>query len=197
MTLRGKWALELPEIEKLLGERDLASLKGFLTKEEDRYRVPWGLRHEDFARQNVFIGTTNKAEDYLPAEGKNRRFAPIKLLGKVFFDDLKQDREQLWAEAYFRFKTGETWHLDDESNVLQDLRNERAQKPNWSDTLEEFFNEYQIDKIHTSVICNHLGFDDKKPPMIFVKDLKIWMERKGWKKGSFRANGKLAKGYKK
>ena len=195
MSLRGKWAIEFAEIDKMFTNTNTAILKSFLTKEVDRYRVPWGLTHEDFARQNVFIGTTNQLENYLPGEGKNRRFAPVRLYSKVFFDLLKIDRKQLWAEAVYRFKQGEEWHLDDDSTTLQMLRDSRAHKPNWSDSLDEFLNEYNIDKIHTSIIASHLGFDDKKPPDSFSKDLKNWMEKRGWKSGQFRSNGKKGRGY--
>ena len=95
----------------------------------------------------------------------------------------------------YRVKQGEEWHLDDDSTTLQMLRDSRAHKPNWSDSLDEFLNEYNIDKIHTSIIASHLGFDDKKPPDSFSKDLKNWMEKRGWKSGQFRSNGKKGRGY--
>jgi len=52
----------------------------------------------------------------LKDESGARRFWPIEC-GAIRIDDLRRDRDQLWAEARFRFEGGATWWLDNKTLV--------------------------------------------------------------------------------
>lgn len=113
---RGVWIIELAELATLTrGERE--KVKAFLSRQVDRFRLPYGKRASEHPRQCVFAGTTN-ADAYLQDETGARRFWPVRV-GHIDLVGLRQDKDQLWAEAVQRFKAGAPWWLQDGEQELQ------------------------------------------------------------------------------
>ena len=106
--LRGRWIIEAAELSGMK-KADVEHLKAMLSRRIDRARMAWGRLPIETPRQCVIIGTTNKSE-YLRDTTGNRRFWPV--LVKAFkIDELKRDRDQLWAEAAARETRGEQIRL--------------------------------------------------------------------------------------
>ncbi len=104
----GAWLVELAELAGLR-RSDIEHVKKILTAQKDKFRVPYGRTPEDFPRQCVFAGTTN-AQEFLKDATGNRRFFPVKV-GIADIEAIQRDRDQVWAEAFQRFKNGESWHV--------------------------------------------------------------------------------------
>lgn len=104
MNIQGVWVHELGELA-VFNRADTEKLKNFITQPVDKIRPPHGRRTIPFPRQTVFIGTTNRSE-YLKDDSGERRWWPVKI-GQVKFDLLREDREQLFAEAVEAFQFGE------------------------------------------------------------------------------------------
>jgi putative DNA primase/helicase len=118
-VLARKWCVELGELESLR-ERQVAAIKRYVSQSVDTYRPSYGHKAQDFPRQCVFAGTTNDFA-YLKDGTGARRFWPLVVLGIKLEDGrfgvdlnlLQTWRDQLFAEAYFRYKQGEAWHITD------------------------------------------------------------------------------------
>jgi predicted P-loop ATPase len=114
-SIQGVWIMEMGELAGLR-KAEMETIKHFISKCEDRYRVAYGKRTESFPRQCIFIGTTNN-RDFLNDPTGNRRFWPVDVAitnpVKNIWSDLSQPLiDQLWAEAVTLYKAGESVFLD-------------------------------------------------------------------------------------
>ena len=115
--LQGAWIVELGELASLK-KAEIEQIKHFITKAEDRYRVAYGRRVENFPRQCVFFGTTNN-KDFLKDPTGNRRFWPLDTMEQnptknIFKDLTAYEIDQMWAEAYHYYQQGEPIFLSEE-----------------------------------------------------------------------------------
>lgn len=95
--LQGKWIIEFSEIESFSSKHESGVLKKFISRPVDHYRASYGRRTQDFPRQCIFAGSTNKTQ-YLTDETGGRRYWPV-VCGDIRIDEIRRDRDQLWAEA--------------------------------------------------------------------------------------------------
>ena len=79
-----KWICELGEISSTL-KRDIDSIKAFLTRSIDEYRLPYGRTSIQYPRMTAFCGTVND-EKFLLDQTGNRRFAVIPLDDDFYID---------------------------------------------------------------------------------------------------------------
>jgi len=108
--MRGYWFLEVAELFGMR-EDNQERIKSFLTRQDDVQRLPYDRLTGKFKRQSVFCASSNKLS-YLFGEEGNRRFWPVKC-GKINIEWLKENRNQLFAEACIRWKEGERLYLDE------------------------------------------------------------------------------------
>ncbi len=112
-ALRRKWIVEFSELDAL-GSADLARVKAFISSVKDSYRPSYGRSTIDFPRQCVFVGTVNpNGAGYLNDTTGARRFCPV-IVGKVDLEKVREERDQLWAEAFLRYRNNEKWHMRDD-----------------------------------------------------------------------------------
>lgn len=102
-NLEGAWICEVSELLAMTKTKEQEAVKSFLTRLNDRYRMPFDKRVTDHPRQCLFIGTTNK-EQFLTDKTGNRRFYPVKVnqSGYDLFEhesEIKEYIRQCWAEA--------------------------------------------------------------------------------------------------
>src|SRR5690606_18813858 len=101
------WCCELGELDGTFRKSDVAALKAFLSQERDEIRLPYAPTASVFRRRTVFVGTVNDATFLADTTG-NRRFWPLTVTRvDVGWDD--EEVDQLWAEAWGRYLTGEKW----------------------------------------------------------------------------------------
>jgi predicted P-loop ATPase len=167
--LRGKWLVEVAEL-RAYSRAAIDHFKEFLTRDTERFRPPWGRKEVHEPRQCVFVGTTNK-ELYLRDETGNRRFWPVKI-GKIDLDSLQRDRDQLFAEAVYRFRKGEAWWPDGEFEraTIADEQETRYEADVWEQPIADFLARLPegtlLQPKRTTIlsIATHaLDFEDERP----------------------------------
>lgn len=129
-AIEGGWICEVSELLALTKVKEQEAVKSYLTRLNDRYRMPFDKRTTDHPRQCIFIGTTNK-EQFLTDKTGNRRFYPIKVQqsGYELFNHEAECREyiaQCWAEAKVLFDKGELYPFAD-VKLIKDIRAAQAE----------------------------------------------------------------------
>lgn len=115
MLISTKWLLELAELSAMKST-DTEVLKAFISKREDQFRAPYARTIERHPRRCVFVGSTN-AQDFLRDETGNRRYWPV-AVKKLNLSALREERDQLFAEAVAAYLAGEAWWMEGEEAMI-------------------------------------------------------------------------------
>jgi len=110
------WIVELGELDSTFRKSDIAVLKAFLSQQVDEIRVPYAHKSSQFARRTSFVASVNDLQ-FLVDETGNRRFVPI-AVEAIDVGWSEGEMEQVWAEAYSRYCTGEKWWPTSEEEIL-------------------------------------------------------------------------------
>ena len=144
--LQGNWIVELAEMA-VLGKPGIENLKAFITRQVDRIRPAYGRTVENFKRQCIFFGTINpEKQGYLKDPTGNRRFWPVAL---KHFDlhKLREERDELWAQAVAAFKKGENIYVEGrETAAMIDAEViKRQQEDPWFELLETYIEGHYME----------------------------------------------------
>lgn len=120
------WIIEAGELH-VHNRADSFHFKTWLTRQEERYRPPYGRVEECVPRPSVMVGTTNEPR-YLKDQSGGRRFWPVVCTG-IDIEWLTAWRDQIWAEAHYCWRSGhpywpgrefETEHIKPEQENRRD-----------------------------------------------------------------------------
>lgn len=160
--ISGLWLIEVSEMAKILrGNQE--DVKGFLARKNEKYRPAYGRHTVTQPRQCVFAGTTN-ADQYLNDPTGERRYWPVKCVGKIDLDGLTRDREQLFAEAVLRYRLREPYWLStpEELSLADQITSDRTEHDPWQDRIERYCAGFQRQAITMEtlfVACIGIPFD--------------------------------------
>jgi len=134
--MQGVWGIELAELDSF-NKAENTRAKQFFGSQTDRYRPSYGRMSKEFARQCVFIGTTNQ-DHYLKDATGNRRYWPV-TCSKIDRDAITADRDQLWAEALWMFNEGYPWWVEDtHKHLFESEQDDRFESDVWEDLVREW-----------------------------------------------------------
>lgn len=89
------------------GKKESSFLKAMITTSQDHFRPPYGSSVEVFDRRCTLYGCGNRQE-FLQADTSGyRRYAIVEVDRLLDFQGLERVRDQLWAEAWHRYLSGE------------------------------------------------------------------------------------------
>ena len=111
-VIAGKMIVEMSELATVR-KGDMEALKAVLTTCVDEARLSYERDAKAYPRTCIFAGTTNEVgQAYIADLTGARRFWPVHVgeCASVLTLLLKQDRDQLWAEAVEAYEGGEDWY---------------------------------------------------------------------------------------
>lgn len=139
--IQGTWINEVGELTAM-SKQETSAVKQFLSKREDIYRAAYGRRTERHPRRCVFFGTSNDRE-FLKDTTGNRRFWPVDVgvhpAIKSIWNDLPEEVDQIWAEAYMYWALGEQLHL---TKDIEDMAYEQQESHRETSGKEGLISEY-------------------------------------------------------
>lgn len=155
------WLIEVSEMQQN-NRADVDAIKAFITRKVDIIRAAYARHTREIPRQSIMIGTMNlEAESGWIKDGTGgRRFWGVQT-GTIDIPGLKLVRDQLFAEAYARYKKGERPYLDQASVVAEARKEQRSRR--------------QIDP-WTEKISEWLDNDDFGQQREVVTSLEIWTD---------------------
>jgi len=136
------WLTELGELEATLRRSELERLKAFMSRREDRLRVAYGRTDSRFQRRTVFVASANSAAILTDLTG-SRRFAVLSV-SNMALDWSDEEIDQLWAEAFFRYYSGEQWWPTAEEEIA--LRGAAQRFETTSDIEERLLERYDWER---------------------------------------------------
>lgn len=184
--MRSVWIYEMAELDAF-NKAESNRAKAFFSAQEDNYRPSYARRNIKAPRQCVIAGTTNQ-DHYLKDVTGNRRYWPVKC-HDIDLQALRADRDQLWAEAYYRYKQKETWHVNrDELHLFEVAQEDRYQEDVWEtlivnwlhDPNQRFTNEF------TSAVIMEKALEMQKAAMKPPEHTRVGLIMKRLKWGKSR-----------
>lgn len=142
LRLMSTWIWTVSELGATTRKNDREALKSFLTLETVRDRKAYGKFDIQGPAVTNFIGTINNEGGFLSDPTGNRRFMACRLLNMDWSYN-KLDIDQIWAQAYDLYLTGEPWDL---------LLDEAKQAREINDT-------YQVDDLIEAAILKYFQVD--------------------------------------
>ena len=159
------WIVDLGEFDRMMRSNTVGSMKAYISSNKSVLRRAYAAKNEFFYRRNVFCGTVNPKE-FLKDRTGNVRYWCIPIRQLLSTEHI--DMQQLWAEVYEIYKTGERWWLIPEEEKMLEENNKRfLEICSFEETFLSEYEPYTENKI-----------TDKVPLLRF--GIKSLMLKLGW-----------------
>ena len=194
MQVAGVWCVEIAELAAMK-RADQDKLKAFLSRQKDRLRLPYGRNVVEQLRSSIFISTTN-LDDWAKDETGGRRYWPVTCSGRVDTDGIACLRDQIWAEAVARYRSGEDWWITDPA-IIKQAEAEVADRyvgDVWDDLIAQAVDgrsSVTIAELLTDTIQIEPARQGKPEQMRVGSILK----HLGWRRDKITRGGKRVRGY--
>lgn len=122
--IHAAWITEWGELDRITSARHAGDVKAFVSRRADTFRPPYGRITATFQRSCVIVGSTNESE-FLTDPTGSRRFWVVRVGAPVDVPTVAAARDQLWAEAFAAYRSGEQWWLDAEQDRAREVAAEQ------------------------------------------------------------------------
>ena len=179
----GKLIVEVPEL-KGMRRAEMEHIKATLSRSSDRARRAYGRYTDEVPRQFMLVASTNDAS-YLKDDTGNRRFWPVKTT-EIDLEALRQDRDQIWAEADHREAQGESIELPRELWSEAEIQQQaRMGVDPWLEAIDDAFGDME-GKILVEEVWAIIGKRPAQRTQFDKERLGRTMQGLGWERKSLR-----------
>jgi predicted P-loop ATPase len=191
MKMHKVWFVEWAELEAILGKKETATTKAFLTSDTDNLRMPYARTVQEVKRASVICGSTNEDEFLSDATG-NRRFWIVSMTDKIDIKGLERDRDILWSTAVHCYLRGDIWYLSPEEDKLAHdaAANYQTIHP-WTKPIVNFAKNYP--HVTTGEILAELGIEIGHQKMADSREVAKILKMAGWVRRNRRVEGRQEK----
>jgi putative DNA primase/helicase len=165
---------------------EVERIKGIISCQVDRYRKAYGRNTEDHQRQTVLACTTNR-DDWQRDDTGARRFWPIRC-GVMNLDFLRNNRDQMFAEAVALYKDGADWW-----SVPAEMQRDEVEARRDVDVWEPLVDQWLVSRDRTQiheVLSECLKVDVSRQDQLVQKRVGRILRCLGWEVHVLRKNGK-------
>lgn len=135
-NLRGVWLAEIPDMTGF-DRADHSRVIAMLSIPRDKYRKAYGRDAERHHRTTVFAATSEDSDYLLDRRGK-RRFWPIRC-NDIDLKVLRNQRDQIFAEAVVRYREGAHWYDMPDSSIAE--QEQRLLDDTWIRLIMTYVND--------------------------------------------------------
>ncbi|MBT4020750.1 MAG: hypothetical protein HOE62_22565, partial [Alphaproteobacteria bacterium] len=135
LQANSSWIAELGELDATFKAADHVAFKAFMSREKDEMRMPYAAKSSKFRRRTVFVGSVNEPE-FLKDKTGARRFYPL-AVEHGFPEWPDEVVDQLWAQAWSLYATGEQWWPTDIEAGQLGTNAEAFRAKSWAETQLE------------------------------------------------------------
>lgn len=101
------------EVDKWAGKRAAGALKEFLTEQGSTQRAAYARHEKLYQRRGVLVGSTN-VEKFTHDPSGARRYWVLEVQRACRFEDVRAQRDSIWAQAWQAYQAGEPWWFSTE-----------------------------------------------------------------------------------
>ncbi len=187
------WICELGELDATFRKADIARLKAFLSNQTDSIRLPYDRVTSNFKRRTSFCASVNPS-DFLNDSTGARRFLPLAITNCNHQHNI--DVQQLWAQVWELYTSGQQWWATTELETLLESRHEKHSE---TSSIAEMINDkFDVASIEKGELCQHYSITKvlshcgiQTPTNAQMKQAKDYLEKNGF----YAVQNKGAKGY--
>lgn len=191
-SLRGALIVEIGELESF-SRADRDRVKSIISNPVDKYRASYARHAQDYPRQCVFAGTTNR-DDWGNDDTGLRRFWPVRC-GDVDLAAIASHRDDWFAEAVARYRAGASWWEVPKAAALEAQGN-RQHEDAWTLTVLTYV-EFKDETTSTDVLTNSaLKMREADITRTEQSRVSAILRAHGWRRQTVRMHGKPVMGFK-
>ena len=191
-NIQGVLVYEWGELENL-SRQEVTKVKLFISSPKDRFRASFDKRPRDYPRQVVFVGTTNE-RNYLTDVTGNRRFWPVLVTQPPDLAWVRENLDQLFAEALHCLDEGERfWPTREEQRELFDPQQmARTVESSLEAVVKRLLHDDEqkvpmgeknfalVPQIGMTELLGRVGYTIDKQTDVVVKKVGALMHSMGW-----------------
>lgn len=176
--------LEWAELDRI-SDSKIEEIRDDLSKTHDQNRRMGVDYHDKLPRRFSSLGTAN-AERFLNDPAGNRRFFPVSVIAQCLIEEIKADRDQLYAEAmvYYRRDGMLPYWLAAEKLALVEHQRYLNTDP-WEDKLREVVESNKYYRgVTNSDLNNELGIEGRYRDRKTQHRINTIMRSLGWREST-------------